>query len=116
MNESADDLRARTAARSAFADGATAGVGSLPHHDSAAAAAFAIDEFDIATIPTMPHRSPVELMLGQALVGHEPAQQILALKTSKRRSAQPSSTSGRHWAFDTPLSPLGRGRRRWRLR
>ncbi len=69
MNESADDIRTRTAARSAFADGATAGVGSLPHRDSAAAAAFAIDEFDIATIPTMPHRSSAELMLGQALVG-----------------------------------------------
>ncbi len=69
MNDSADDVRARTAARSAFADGATAGVGSLPHRDSVAAAAFAIDEFDIATIPTMPHRSPAELMLGQALVG-----------------------------------------------
>ena len=69
MNESADDLRAHAVSRSAFADGATAGVGSLPHHDAAEAAAFAIDEFDIATIPTMPHRSPVELMLGQALVG-----------------------------------------------
>ena len=69
MNESSEDLRARAVARSAFVDGATAGVGSLPHDDAAEAAAFAIEEFDIATIPTMPHRSPVEMMLGQALVG-----------------------------------------------
>jgi hypothetical protein len=54
---------------SAFADGATAGVGSLPHLDPRAAATFAIDEFDIATIPTMPARSPEETMLAQALDG-----------------------------------------------
>ena len=69
MSESESGVRTRTAARSVFGDGATAGVGSLPHLDPAAAAAFAIGEFDIATIPTMPHRSPAELMLGQALVG-----------------------------------------------
>jgi hypothetical protein len=54
---------------SAFADGATAGVGSLPHLDPRAAATFAIDEFDIATIPTMPARSLEETMLSQALDG-----------------------------------------------
>ena len=69
MNEFDVDVRPSGAARAAFADGATAGVGSVPHLDPAAAAAFAIDEFDIATIPTMPHRSPAELMLGQALAG-----------------------------------------------
>ena len=31
---------------------------AFPHRDPAAAAAFAIAEFDIATIPTLPHRSP----------------------------------------------------------
>ncbi len=69
MNESEVGVRTLTAARSAFADGATAGIGSLPHRDPAAAAAFAIGEFDIATIPTLPRRSPDESMVGQALVG-----------------------------------------------
>ena len=68
MSESEVGVRARTAARSAFADGATAGVGSLPHVDPAAAAAFSIGEFDVATIPSMPRRSPEESMLHQALV------------------------------------------------
>ncbi len=68
MSESEYDVRMLTSGRSAFADGATAGVGSLPHFDPAAAAAFAIGEFAIATIPTMPRRSSDELMLGQALV------------------------------------------------
>jgi hypothetical protein len=69
VSESELDVRTPTAARSAFADGATAGVGSLPHVDAAAAAAFAIGEFDIATIPSLPRRSADEMMLGQALVG-----------------------------------------------
>lgn len=68
MNESEVDVRRHAIARSAFADGATAGVGSVPHLDPVAAAGFAINEFDIATIPTMPQRSRAELMLGQALV------------------------------------------------
>jgi hypothetical protein len=68
VSESGIGVSASTA-RSVFGDGATAGVGSLPHVDAAAAAAFAIDEFDIVTIPSLPHRSPEELMLGQALVG-----------------------------------------------
>ncbi len=69
MSESEVGVRARTAVRSAFGDGATAGVGSLPHLDPGAAAAFAIGEFEIATIPTLPRRSAAESMLGQALVG-----------------------------------------------
>jgi len=68
VNESASGVRARIVPRSTFADGATAGVGSLPHADPVAAAAFSIAEFDIATIPTMPRRSPDEMMLAQALV------------------------------------------------
>jgi hypothetical protein len=56
------------AGRADFAEGATAGVGSLPHLDSDAAAAFAIGEFDIATIPSLPRRSVEETMFGQAIV------------------------------------------------
>ena len=58
----------RGAMSSPFADGALVGCGSLPHRDPAAAAAFAIGEFDIATIPSLPGRSIVETMLGQATV------------------------------------------------
>lgn len=54
---------------SPFADGATIGCGSLPHRDANAAAAFAISEFDIATIPSLPGRTVAESMLGQAAVG-----------------------------------------------
>ena len=57
------------ASTSPFAEGAVVGVGSLPHRDASAAAAFAISEFDIATIPTLPNLSRAETMLGQAIVG-----------------------------------------------
>jgi hypothetical protein len=56
-------------ARSVFADGAVVGIGSLPHRDAEAAAAFAIGEFGIATVPTLPQRSPAEAMLAQATIG-----------------------------------------------
>lgn len=59
---------ARSAMSSPFADGALVGCGSLPHRDPAAAAAFSIGEFDVATIPSLPRRSMVETMLGQATV------------------------------------------------
>jgi hypothetical protein len=49
-----------------FGDGASIGVGSLPHRDADAAAAFAIGEFDIATIPSLPRLSPLEGMIEQA--------------------------------------------------
>jgi hypothetical protein len=49
-----------------FGDGASIGVGSLPHRDSDAAAAFAIGEFDIATIPSLPQLSVQEGMIEQA--------------------------------------------------
>ena len=68
MSTNDDAASLRVATRSHLADGATAGVGSLPHVDAAAAAAFAIGEFDIATIPTLPRRSPHETLLGQAVV------------------------------------------------
>jgi hypothetical protein len=55
--------------RSPFIDGAVVGIGSLPHRDAQAAAAFAIGEFGIATIPSLPKRSPAESMLAQAVAG-----------------------------------------------
>lgn len=64
-----DPSRARSTAMSAFAEGAVVGCGSLPHRDAAAAAAFAIAEFDVATVPTLPRLSSGESMLGQAIVG-----------------------------------------------
>ncbi|MFT6392569.1 MAG: hypothetical protein ACJA14_002095, partial [Ilumatobacter sp.] len=52
-----------------FANGQSVGVGSLPHRDASAAAAFALSEFDIATVPTLPMRSPAEGMVAQAIAG-----------------------------------------------
>ncbi len=59
----------RATMSSPFADGAVVGCGSLPHRDPDAAAAFAIGEFGIATIPSLPSRSLAETMLGQATAG-----------------------------------------------
>jgi hypothetical protein len=69
MTDRSGSGASRHAFASPFAEGAVVGVGSLPHRDASAAAAFAISEFDIATIPTLPKLSPAELMLGQAIVG-----------------------------------------------
>jgi hypothetical protein len=52
---------------SPFADGASVGIGGLPHRDPSAAAAFAIGEFDVATVPSLPRLD--ELMIAQALDG-----------------------------------------------
>lgn len=60
------DRQVTSSGASPFADGATLSIGSLPHQDPAAAAAFAIAEFDIATVPTLPQRGSAETMLGQA--------------------------------------------------
>lgn len=49
-----------------FCNGQSVGVGSLPHRDPAAAAAFSIAEFDVATVPSLPNRSPAEAMVAQA--------------------------------------------------
>ncbi len=43
------------AKESRFANGAATSIGGLPHRDAAAAAAFAIGEFEIATIPSLPN-------------------------------------------------------------
>ena len=45
------------------------GVGSLPHRDADAAAAFAIGEFDIATVPSLPQRSLAEGLIARAVAG-----------------------------------------------
>jgi hypothetical protein len=47
----------------------TVGVSSLPHRDAAAAAEFSLASFDIATLPSLPRRSPAESPVAQALVG-----------------------------------------------
>lgn len=44
---------------SRFANGASTSIGGLPHRDAAAAAAFSISEFDIATIPSLPNVAEV---------------------------------------------------------
>ena len=49
--------------------GACTGVGSLPHRSVHDAAAFALREYDVPAIPTLPRRSPAEGMIAQALVG-----------------------------------------------
>ena len=49
--------------------GAVTGVGSLPHRSAHDAAAFALREYDLPAIPTLPRRSPAEGMIAQAVVG-----------------------------------------------
>ena len=49
--------------------GACTGVGSLPHRSVHDAAAFALRDYDVPAIPTLPRRSPAEGMIAQALVG-----------------------------------------------
>ena len=53
----------------ALRPGACTGVGSLPHRSVHDAAAFALREYDVPAIPTLPRRSPAEGMIAQALVG-----------------------------------------------
>lgn len=50
-------------------NGATTGVGSLPHRDGVVAANFALDSMSIPAMPTLPRRSPAEGMIAQAVVG-----------------------------------------------
>ncbi|WP_420450958.1 hypothetical protein [Ilumatobacter sp.] len=52
-----------------FSGGQSIGIGSLPHRDRGAAAAFALSEFDIATVPSLPMRSSAEGMVAQAVAG-----------------------------------------------
>ena len=57
------------AALARFGNGQSVSIGSLPHRDADAAAAFAIGQFDIATVPALPTRSPAEGMIAQAIAG-----------------------------------------------
>lgn len=49
--------------------GASTGIGSLPHRSAGEAARFALTEYDIPAIPSLPRRSPAESMIAQAVVG-----------------------------------------------
>jgi hypothetical protein len=49
--------------------GAATGIGSLPHRNAYDAAAFALREYDLPAMPTLPRRSPAEGMIAQALLG-----------------------------------------------
>ena len=52
-------------------NGATVGIGSLPHRDLDEGIAFALGATQIATIPTFPRRSPAEGMTIQGMLGIE---------------------------------------------
>jgi len=69
MTDTATTGVASSTATAPFSNGRSIGVGGLPHRDAAAAAAFSMSEFDIATVATLPRRSPAEAMIAQALVG-----------------------------------------------
>ena len=49
--------------------GTATGVGSLPHRSATAAARFALTEYDLPAIPSLPRRCPAEGMIAQAVVG-----------------------------------------------
>jgi hypothetical protein len=49
--------------------GTATGVGSLPHRAADDAARFALTEYDLPAIPSLPRRSPAEGMIAQAVVG-----------------------------------------------
>lgn len=49
--------------------GAATGIGSLPHRSVRDAASFALREYDVPAIPSLPRRSPAEGMIAQAVVG-----------------------------------------------
>jgi hypothetical protein len=68
VTEMLDDER-DDSATAPFGDGAVIGVGSLPHRDAHDAAVFSTTEFGLATIPTLPKRSPAEALIAQAVVG-----------------------------------------------
>ena len=49
--------------------GTATGVGSLPHRSARDAVRFAMTEYDVPAIPSLPRRCPAEGMIAQALVG-----------------------------------------------
>ncbi len=52
-----------------IANGATVGIGSLPHRDLDAGVRFALDATSIPTVPSLPRRSPAEGIIVQAMLG-----------------------------------------------
>lgn len=69
MADASDARRSSVAPGSAFGNGQSVGIGSLPHRDAAAAASFTFSEFAVPTVPALPRRSPAESLIAQALVG-----------------------------------------------
>ena len=49
--------------------GTATGIGSLPHRSAGDAARFALAEYDIPAIPSLPAKNPAEGMIAQAVVG-----------------------------------------------
>lgn len=49
--------------------GTATGIGSLPHRSVGEAGRFALTEYDLPAIPTLPRRNPAEGMIAQAVVG-----------------------------------------------
>lgn len=49
--------------------GTSTGVGSLPHRSAGEAVRFALRQYDVPAIPSLPRRSPAESMVAQAVVG-----------------------------------------------
>jgi hypothetical protein len=49
--------------------GTATGVGSLPHRSVTEAVRFALAEYDVPAIPSLPRRCPAESMIAQAVVG-----------------------------------------------
>ncbi len=59
-----------TASRVRLPSGVATGIGSLPHTDAEAAAAFVLERLpQLPSVPSLPQRSPAERILAHALVG-----------------------------------------------
>ncbi len=87
-----------------FGDGISVGIGSLPHRDAPAAAAFSMAEFDVATIPSLPQLSPREAMVEQASepidgVGFTGVRSFLDLAAQVRHDGAPVK-----WQFVGPVT------------
>lgn len=66
---STDTMVLRGSALDVIAPASTTGIGSLPHRCAKQAAEFALYAHDVASIPSLPRRSPAESSIAQALVG-----------------------------------------------
>ena len=65
----ASGARPRRPAVAELRPGAATGVGSLPHRSAREAVRFAMAEYDVPAIPSLPRRCPAEGMIAQAVVG-----------------------------------------------